>query len=102
MGYTSEGENRPSPWKVSDAPHGYIDMKKNIIGIEVTIEKIGGKFKISQEIANGDREGVIEGFNSLGTDVGISNPNPATVRRLLASIGAQLNVLMGLEKALCF
>ncbi|KAK9349824.1 putative FMN-binding domain-containing protein [Lipomyces doorenjongii] len=72
MGYTGEA-NREGPWNVSDAPDRYIEiMKKNIIGIEVTIEKIGGKFKMSQEMGKGDREGVIEGFNSLGSDVGKS------------------------------
>lgn len=69
MGYTG-GEN-PAPWNVSDAPDRYIELlKKNIIGIEITIEQIGGKYKMSQEMGKGDREGVINGFNSLGTDVG--------------------------------
>lgn len=70
MGYTGEG-GRPDSWKVTDAPERYIDiMKKNIIGIEITIEDIGGKFKMSQESTKGDREGVIQGFENLGTDVG--------------------------------
>ncbi|KAK9234016.1 putative FMN-binding domain-containing protein [Lipomyces kononenkoae] len=70
MGYTGQGD-QPEPWKVTDAPERYIDiMKKNIIGIEVTIESIGGKFKMSQEMGKGDREGVIEGFTKLGSDVG--------------------------------
>ncbi|KAE8331186.1 transcriptional regulator PAI 2-type [Aspergillus sergii] len=70
MGYTGEG-GRPESWKVSDAPERYIDiMKKNIIGIEITIEDIGGKFKMSQESIKGDREGVIQGFENLGTEVG--------------------------------
>ncbi|CRG89661.1 hypothetical protein PISL3812_06700 [Talaromyces islandicus] len=70
MGYTGQGD-RVEPWKVSDAPERYIEiMKKNIIGIEVAIESIGGKFKMSQEMGKGDREGVIEGFTKLGSDVG--------------------------------
>lgn len=70
MGYTGQGD-RAEPWKVSDAPDRYIEiMKKNIIGIEVTIESIGGKFKMSQEMGKGDREGVIDGFTSLGSDIG--------------------------------
>lgn len=70
MGYTGE-EGKPKPWSVSEAPERYIDiMKKNIIGIEVTIENIGGKFKMSQELSQGDREGVIEGFSQLNSDVG--------------------------------
>ncbi|KAF3490789.1 uncharacterized protein GIQ15_00306 [Arthroderma uncinatum] len=70
MGYTGQ-DGQPEPWKVSDAPEAYINiMKKAIIGIEVTVESIGGKFKMSQEDTKGDREGVINGFASLGTDVG--------------------------------
>ncbi|KAL2002787.1 hypothetical protein VTN02DRAFT_5946 [Thermoascus thermophilus] len=70
MGYTGE-EGRLAPWKVSDAPERYIEiMKKNVIGIEIAIEQIGGKYKMSQEMGKGDREGVIQGFNNLGTDVG--------------------------------
>ncbi|KAL4958796.1 uncharacterized protein BDV14DRAFT_194291 [Aspergillus stella-maris] len=64
MGYSS-------PWKVSDAPVSYVDLlKKNIIGIEITIDRLQGKFKMSQEMGQGDREGVIKGFENLGTDTG--------------------------------
>ncbi|KAG2421863.1 hypothetical protein HFD88_005839 [Aspergillus terreus] len=64
MGYTS-------PWSVSDAPSNYIEiMKKNIIGIEITIDRLEGKFKMSQEMGQGDREGVIRGFEALDTEVG--------------------------------
>jgi transcriptional regulator len=70
MGYTGQ-DGKPGPWTVSEAPEKYIDiMKKNIIGIEIAIESIGGKFKMSQESSKGDREGVINGFASLGSDVG--------------------------------
>lgn len=80
MGYTGE-EGRPGPWSVSDAPERYIDiMKKNIIGIEVAIESIGGKFKMSQEMGDGDRRGVIEGFNGLGSDVGSAIAEMVKVR----------------------
>lgn len=67
MDYTGRGD-RPGPWKVSDAPEKYIDlMKKNIIGIEIAIERLEGKFKMSQEMRVGDREGVVRGFNNLNT-----------------------------------
>ncbi|KFY72551.1 hypothetical protein V499_07299 [Pseudogymnoascus sp. VKM F-103] len=69
MGYT--GGDKSSPWEVSDAPSPYIEiMKKNIIGIEIRIDRLGGKFKMSQELSKGDREGVINGFENLGTEVG--------------------------------
>lgn len=59
------------PWRVADAPEGYLQiLKKNIIGIRIEITRLEGKFKMSQELPRGDREGVIEGFNAMGTDVG--------------------------------
>lgn len=58
-------------WLVDDAPKNYIDiMKKNIIGIEIRLEKLEGRYKMSQELGVGDREGVIRGFENLGTEVG--------------------------------
>lgn len=70
MDYTGK-EDRPGPWKVSDTPERYIElMKKNIIGIEIEITKLEGKFKMSQEMRKGDRDGVVEGFKKLGSDVG--------------------------------
>ncbi|KAL4728281.1 hypothetical protein ACLX1H_005023 [Fusarium chlamydosporum] len=69
MGYT--GGDRPSQWKVSDAPEKYVELlKRNIIGIEIEVTKLEGKFKMSQENGKGDRDGVIKGFESLGTEVG--------------------------------
>lgn len=59
------------PWKVADAPENYVQLlKKNIIGIEVRIERLQGKVKMSQELKEGDRQGVINGFEKLGTDEG--------------------------------
>lgn len=70
MGY--DGQNgRQKAWTVEEAPEKYIEiMQKAIIGIEITIERLEGKFKMSQESPLGDREGVIAGFKSLGSDVG--------------------------------
>ncbi|KAF9487294.1 hypothetical protein BDN71DRAFT_1485348 [Pleurotus eryngii] len=49
----------------------YIDiLKKNIIGIEIEVVRLEGKFKMSQEMGKGDREGVISGFHGLQNDIG--------------------------------
>ncbi|EJD34491.1 negative transcriptional regulator [Auricularia subglabra TFB-10046 SS5] len=59
------------PWEVADSPRNYIELlKKAIIGIEIEITDMGGKWKMSQESTHGDLEGVIKGFAALGTDVG--------------------------------
>jgi transcriptional regulator len=62
---------REKAWTVSDAPDSYVNLlKKNIIGLEVVIERLEGKWKMSQEIEDDDRAGVIKGFGELGTDEG--------------------------------
>ncbi|MFZ5484109.1 MAG: FMN-binding negative transcriptional regulator [Pseudomonadota bacterium] len=56
---------RPQPWSVSDAPTDYIATQmKAIIGIEIPINRIDGKWKMSQNKDNADREGVIAGMRS--------------------------------------
>ncbi|KAK7707403.1 hypothetical protein SLS57_009273 [Botryosphaeria dothidea] len=58
-------------WKVEDAPTAYVDaLKKAIIGIEIEITDMGGKWKMSQEMGVGDRQGVVDGFDALGTEEG--------------------------------
>ncbi|KAK6331410.1 hypothetical protein TWF730_004491 [Orbilia blumenaviensis] len=73
MGYTGEKGTKQGPWEVEDAPERYLEiMKKGVIGVEVEIERVGGKYKMSQEMSVGDREGVVEGFKALGSEVGVA------------------------------
>mgnify|MGYP001468933556 CR=1 FL=1 len=56
---------RPQPWSISDAPADYIaNQMKAIIGIEIPISRIEGKWKMSQNKDKADREGVINGMRS--------------------------------------
>ncbi|KAL3422350.1 hypothetical protein PVAG01_06506 [Phlyctema vagabunda] len=67
MGYDSK-EGRPGPWSVDDAPSSYVELlKKAILGIEIDITRLAGKWKMSQELGEEDREGTINGFKQLGT-----------------------------------
>ncbi|KAI5450613.1 hypothetical protein NCC49_002872 [Naganishia albida] len=64
---TSQSESRekylPSRWEVADAPERYVNLlKKAVIGIEIRIDRLEGKFKMSQELDEGDRRGVVEGL----------------------------------------
>jgi transcriptional regulator len=57
-----------TPWKVSDAPEEYVAaMVKGIVGIEMAITRIEGKWKASQNRAEKDRQGVVAGLGELGT-----------------------------------
>ena len=61
----SQEQARAQPWQVSDAPPAYIDtMLGGIVGIELTVERIDGKYKLSQNRETADREGVIAGLSS--------------------------------------
>jgi transcriptional regulator len=51
------------PWQVSDAPPDYIDsMIKAIVGIEIPLTKLVGKWKVSQNRPEPDKLGVIAGL----------------------------------------
>jgi transcriptional regulator len=58
---------RGASWRVSDAPSSYIDaMLRAIVGIEIPIARLVGKWKASQNRAVPDRLGVIEGLLERG------------------------------------
>jgi transcriptional regulator len=63
---THEAE-RAEPWKVNDAPAASIDsLLRAIVGFELTIEVLQGKYKLSQNRDAADRDGVREAFTREG------------------------------------
>jgi len=49
---------QPVPWKMSDAPVDYIDsMLQAVVGIEIGITRLEGKYKLSQNREQRDRQG---------------------------------------------
>lgn len=63
---TSNHESkREHPWKVSDAPDDFIAAQlKAIVGIEIPILSIEGKWKVSQNRLPADHQGVIDGLKA--------------------------------------
>lgn len=58
---------RPQPWKIDDAPALYIDkMLKLIVGFEFSIAALTGKWKVSQNRPQADRQGVIHNLKAAG------------------------------------
>jgi transcriptional regulator len=56
------------PWQVEDAPADYIaSMAKGIVGLEIAIERLEGKWKVSQNRSERDRGGVARGLAELNT-----------------------------------
>ena len=58
---------REHPWAVADAPASYIDAQlRAIVGVEVEISRLEGKWKMSQNRSEADIDGVIEGLSASG------------------------------------
>src|SRR5215467_4314321 len=55
---------RAQPWSVGDAPPDYIEaQKKAIVGVEIEIAAIEGKWKVSQNQPEANRHSVVAGFS---------------------------------------
>ncbi|KFG69803.1 FMN-binding negative transcriptional regulator [Microvirga sp. BSC39] len=60
---------RPEPWNVGDAPAPFVAAQlKGIVGIEIEITRIEGKWKVSQNRSEADRQGVAEGLRFAQDD----------------------------------
>jgi transcriptional regulator len=67
----SQESTRGKPWRVTDAPPDYVDtMLKAIVGIEIPVTRLQGKWKMSQNRLPQDREGVIAGLDARGDVAG--------------------------------
>jgi len=74
---------RKDPWAVTDAPKDYIQtMLANIVGVELFIEKIEAKWKISQNRPARDRQGVIDDLRS-----NIGDTNSLEMAREIEALG---------------
>jgi transcriptional regulator len=64
--------SRPAPWYVSDAPEPFVAAQlKGIIGIEIPIARIEGKWKVSQNRPAVDQTGVVAGLRGNGDEADI-------------------------------
>jgi transcriptional regulator len=68
-------EASAEPWHVTDAPARYIDLElKAIVGVEIPIQRLDGKWKLNQNRSEADRTGVIDALESRdhGTDADVA------------------------------
>ena len=64
------------PWHVTDAPPDYIDtMLKAIVGIEIPLSRLQGKWKMSQNRLPQDRDGVIQGLEARDDEASLAMLN---------------------------
>jgi transcriptional regulator len=62
---TTHEATRERPWRVDDAPADFIDQQmKAIVAVEFPIDRIEGKWKMSQNRSEADINGVVEGLNA--------------------------------------
>lgn len=65
-------ESRDAPWKVSDAPEPFVAAQmKGIVGLEIPIARIEGKWKVSQNRPAVDQAGVVAGLRNGGGDAAL-------------------------------
>jgi transcriptional regulator len=60
--------SQPLPWKISDAPADFIDkLVKGLVGIEIPVKRLEGKWKVSQNRTTRDQANVVAGLRATGT-----------------------------------
>jgi len=58
-----------NPWHVTDAPADFIDaLLKGIVGVEIPLTSLTGKWKVSQNRSDGDRRHVVQSLEEQGDD----------------------------------
>lgn len=76
--------NRPDPWSITDAPPDYIEtMLKSIVGLEITVQRIEGKEKLSQNRPAADQQGVIDSLRDTQDSALQTALNSEVARRMM-------------------
>jgi transcriptional regulator len=58
---------RQAPWAVSDAPDGFVrSLSRGIVGLQLTVERLEGAWKVNQHKAPPDRAGTGRGLRQSG------------------------------------
>ncbi|HEX2893982.1 MAG TPA: FMN-binding negative transcriptional regulator [Marmoricola sp.] len=59
--------HRPDAWSLEDAPDDYVRKQlRAIVGVELVVERVEAKAKLSQNRSDPDRAGVIHGLEETG------------------------------------
>jgi len=68
----------PTPWRMQDLPEKYLTgMLGGIVGLDITVTRLEGKYKLSQNRPAADRPGVITALEAQG------DPEAREVARLM-------------------
>ncbi len=64
----TQERSRAEPWSVDEAPEDFLAMQiRAIVGIEIEIVRLVGKWKVSQNRTAADRAGVVAGLTADGS-----------------------------------
>lgn len=71
---TTEHESSfDTPWQIGDAPSEYVSrMLRGIVGIEIAISRVVGKWKLSQNKTPADQQAIAAGLGLQGRPEGIA------------------------------
>ena len=73
---------RTLPWKITDAPEDHVERQlRAIVGIELAITQIAGKWKVSQNRTAKDAEGVSSGLKEQGDAAALTMAQWVDARR---------------------
>jgi transcriptional regulator len=65
----SQERLRSEPWTLEEPPPEFVEqLLDHIVGIEMTVERLVGKWFVGQQRSPSDREGVVAGLMQEGTD----------------------------------
>jgi transcriptional regulator len=71
---------QPHPWRVADAPEDYLAAAlRGLVGLEIPIESMIGKWKVSQNRSATDRRGVARGLEEDARDAAMAALVAATL-----------------------
>lgn len=60
-------DGRAEPWRMASLPESYLaGMAKNVVALELQVQRIEGKFKLGQNMPEADRRGAIAGLLAEG------------------------------------
>lgn len=63
-------ENQETPWKMGDAPTDFIDAQlEKVVAIEIEIESMIGKFKVSQNKSQLDATNIVNALENLNPEM---------------------------------
>ena len=77
----------PQPWAVSDAPHDYTEkMISALVGIEIEITRLTGKWKTSQNQPAANQAGIIAALRADGRDDSAAMADLVAARAQMAEL----------------